>query len=276
MNFTGVPQAGETLRLSFNLPDGTSTPVTLTAVTGTPKAGEFQIGADATTTAANFTTSLGNSVRYLAATDFRAASTIAASNGFFDVSDGPPAKTPTRVDISGGLPEQATQLLTTGTSTNTVTWYLGDAGSGSARDTSAVRIDTSVTVGYGIRATEPALRRLVSNLAAFATVQLGPTQTNTPEANAALSTRIRDRLGDTSGQTVATIGSELAVVQQSTTAATARQTGTKSILQNLVSDIESVSKEDAAAQILDLQTRLQATYQTTATLSRLSLVNFLN
>lgn len=276
IDFTGVPRFGEALRLTFNLPDGTTAPVTLTAVAGTPRAGEFQVGSDAATTATNFNTALNAAVRGLAQSDLRAASTIAASDGFFDVSDGPPAKTPTRVDLSNGPPEQATQTLTTGTDGTTVTWYTGDAGTTPARQTSAVRIDNSVTVGYGIRATEPAFRTLVSGLAAFAAAQFDPSQSTTLSAYTALSLRTRDKLGDTSGQTIATIGSEIAVVQQSASATKTRQTGTRTILENLVSDIESISKEEVATQILELQTRLQASYQTTSRISQLSLVNFLN
>jgi hypothetical protein len=40
--------------------------------------------------------------------------------------------------------------------------------------------------------------------------------------------------------------------------------------------VEDANDEEVAASLLTLQTRLQATYQTTSILSRLSLVNYLN
>jgi len=43
----------------------------------------------------------------------------------------------------------------------------------------------------------------------------------------------------------------------------------------LLQNIEGVSQEQVGAQILSLQTSLQASLQTTAMLSNLSLVNFL-
>jgi flagellin-like hook-associated protein FlgL len=68
---------------------------------------------------------------------------------------------------------------------------------------------------------------------------------------------------------------ELAVAQISNNNSAERHTNYKAQLDNLLSDIETVSKEDVAMEILALQTRLQASYQATAMVSQLSLVNFL-
>jgi hypothetical protein len=57
--------------------------------------------------------------------------------------------------------------------------------------------------------------------------------------------------------------------------ATARQKQTQSMLQNIVDGAETVSPDQVASQILALQTALQASYQTTAMLSQLSLTKFL-
>jgi hypothetical protein len=43
----------------------------------------------------------------------------------------------------------------------------------------------------------------------------------------------------------------------------------------LLQNVEGVSQDDVGAQILSLQTSLQASLQTTALLSKMSLVNFL-
>jgi hypothetical protein len=47
------------------------------------------------------------------------------------------------------------------------------------------------------------------------------------------------------------------------------------MLTDLLQNVEGVSQEEVGAQILSLQTSLQASLQTTALLSQMSLVNFL-
>ena len=55
----GVPNAGDTVTLRFNLPDGTSQNLTLTATTNSPPgANQFTIGATPADTAANLQTAL--------------------------------------------------------------------------------------------------------------------------------------------------------------------------------------------------------------------------
>ncbi|HTO59691.1 MAG TPA: flagellar biosynthesis protein FlgL, partial [Bradyrhizobium sp.] len=46
-------------------------------------------------------------------------------------------------------------------------------------------------------------------------------------------------------------------------------------LQTLIDQTEGISQDQVASQILQLQTSLQASYQTTSMLSQLSLVKFL-
>jgi hypothetical protein len=48
-----------------------------------------------------------------------------------------------------------------------------------------------------------------------------------------------------------------------------------SLLQDTLDGVEQASTEETAATMLNLQTRLQASYQTTSMLSQLSLVNYL-
>jgi hypothetical protein len=54
-----------------------------------------------------------------------------------------------------------------------------------------------------------------------------------------------------------------------------RQQQRKSTLQGMLEGIEGVSQEQVASQILALQTRLQASLQTTAMLYQISIVNYL-
>lgn len=57
--------------------------------------------------------------------------------------------------------------------------------------------------------------------------------------------------------------------------ATQRQQQRKLTLENLLQGIEQAPQDQVAAQILALQTRLQASLQTTATLYKLSIINYL-
>jgi len=76
-------------------------------------------------------------------------------------------------------------------------------------------------------------------------------------------------------QTTTNIETELANAQNSIKNATTQQNQTQVTLQNFVQGITGISNETVASEILTLQTQLQASLQTTAMLSKLSLVNFL-
>ena len=163
-----------------------------------------------------------------------------------------------------------------GTAANTVQWYTGDAGAGSARATSAVRVDPSVTVQYGMRANEDAIRSLVESAAVLAAVTTPPADPNGAGQVSALNARIAQNLSATPGrQNIQDIQSDLANAQTVMKDATARQKLTQATLQNIVDQAETVSTDQVASQLLALQTDLQASYQTTSMLSQLSLVKFL-
>ena len=68
---------------------------------------------------------------------------------------------------------------------------------------------------------------------------------------------------------------ELAVARNSLKNATSRHTDYKTQLDNLLSEVETVSKESVAMEILALQTRLEASYQVTSMVSQLSLAKFM-
>ena len=57
--------------------------------------------------------------------------------------------------------------------------------------------------------------------------------------------------------------------------AQARQTQSQAALQSLVDQTEGINQSQVASEILALQNSLQASYQTTAMLSQLSLTKFL-
>jgi len=134
------PADGDTISFTFDLPDGTSETVQLTASSAVPTpAGSFAIGATPTATAANLNAALTSSIGTLAKTSLVAASAIRATHDFFD-------KPPQRVDVTPPATLATATAAVNGTAADTVQWYTGDAGTGSARATSTVRVDPSVTV----------------------------------------------------------------------------------------------------------------------------------
>jgi len=182
------------------------------------------------------------------------------------------AASPLRVS---GSPLGTATSLTSGAA-NTVAWYTGNNTPGAARSTAAVQIDTSQSVQFGAQANEAAIRNIVQQTAVYAAVSTSPTGTNSGAQVAALSQRIAASLTAQPGQqTISDIQTDFADAQTTMKDAGARQTQTKAALQSLVDQTEGISQNEVAAQILQLQTNLQASYQTTSMLSQLSLVKYL-
>lgn len=271
VNFTGVPAAGDTVTMRFNLPDGTSANVTLTATTDSPPgANQFTIGANANQTATNFQSALTTAVGTLGATALTAASAVAASSDFFNAdANNPPQR------VNGSSPFYAATGMVPGTTANTVIWYTGETGTDPARSTATARIDTSLTVNYGARANEDAIRNLVQNVATLAAVNISPTDPNGVALSSALNQRLATNLSAPGQQTIADIESDIAGAQTAMQAATTRHQQTSSSLSDFLQQIDGVTNEDVGAQLLTLQTRMQASLQVTSMLSQISLVNYM-
>lgn len=160
-------------------------------------------------------------------------------------------------------------------SANTVAWYTGNS-SANPRASSTARIDSGISVDYGAQANEQAIRQQLEGVAVYAAVSFKPTAANSPASAAALSLRISNNLTSKPGQqTISDIQTDFAAAQTQMQAATARQTQTQTVLQDLVDSTETVSTEQVASEILQLQTTLSASYQTTSILAGLSLTKFL-
>lgn len=282
-----VPNVGDQVKVTFTMPDGTTEDIVLTASDQTPlPANSFAIGqADPTavppvsaseTTAANLNAALGSAMKDLANGPMVAASSIEAGDNFFD-------QPPMRV---GGTPLGAATTLVAGDASNTVIWYHGEqdtAANGAARGSSVSQIDTSISVQYGARADEQALRNQLQNVAVFAAVAVDPNKLTDADyaknANAqiaALSQRVAKNLADVPGQqTVQNIQADFAGAQAAIKSSTDRQTQTKAMAQTMLDSIEGINNDEVATKILALQTALQASYQTTSTLYQMSLVKFL-
>jgi len=270
VDFTGTPTDGEAFTLRLTLPDGSSQNLTLTATTNSPPgANQFTIGATAAATAANFQSALSSGLGNLAATSLKAASAVAASNEFFAADANNP---PQRV---AGPPFDTATALTAGSAADTVIWYTGEAGSDSARGTAVARIDQSLAVPYGARANEAGLRNLVQNIATLAAVTLSPSDPNAGGFSLALNQRLSANLTGSGLQGLTDIAAELASAQTSLNAAKTRHQQTSMTLSDFLQQVSGVSNEEVGSKILALQTRMQASMQTTAMLFQTSLVNYL-
>jgi len=265
------PVVGDTIQFHFTLPDGTSESLTLTATTSsTPGPNEFRIGANSGVTASNLQAALTSSLSKLADTSLTAASAVAAANDFFNVDSTNP---PQRV---AGPPFNTATSLVAGTPANTVSWYTGEDATDPARATATARVDPSITASYGLRANEQGIRWIVQNVAALAAMTFSASDPNAMARSNALGQRVGQNLDVPPGtQKVEDIEADLASAQTTLAAATDRHRQTKSTLSDLLGQIEGVPQEQVAAQILALQTSLQASMQATSLLYKLSLVNFI-
>src|SRR5579885_96595 len=266
----GNPNDGDAITVRLDLPDGSSENLTLTATTSSPPgANQFAIGGTTAQTAANFQAALNTAIGKLADTSLTAASAVAASNDFFVADSSNP---PQRVN---GPPFDTATGMIAGTAANTVIWYTGEAGASPARDTATARVDQSLVVSYGARANETGIRTLVQNVATLAAVAISPSDPNAPDLRSALNQRLTQNMNAPGSQTISDIQTELASAQSSLTAAKDRHQQTSATLSDFLQQIQGVSNEDVGAQILALQTRMQASMQTTALLFQTSLVNYL-
>jgi flagellin-like hook-associated protein FlgL len=261
------PNAGDNIQFSLTLPDGTTQDVTLTATTSSPPgANQFTIGATPSDTVTNLQTALTTAVGNLAQTALPAASAIEAANNFF-------ADPPQRV--AGPNYATATSLVN-GTSSNTVFWYTGENGSTPAAQTATAQVGPSMTVAYGMRATEPAITSLLANVGALAATTFSSSDPNAQASYQALSSSVQANLAGQSGtQSITDIESNLANAQTTIKNASTLNTQTQTTLQDMLQGIDGVNQNQVGEQLLTLQNNLSASMSVTARLAQLSLVNYL-
>lgn len=270
VQFNSVPLEGDTVTLGFTLPDGTEEGVTLKAVTGTPGPGEFQIGADANATAANFNTALQSSLTSMAGTKLAVASNYAAAENFFN-GQGQAVQR-----VQGPNFATASSLVTADPAT-TVIWYKGED-SADPRGTVVSRIDENATVRYGAQANESGPASLIRTLAVQAIqsfTNADATSTGRFDAVASRNISMLAESHNNESGSIEMITVELGNAQASAASVASRNTSYSEQLKGLLEDLESVPKEDVAMELLALQTRLQASYQATSLISSLSLVNYI-
>ena len=268
----GNPNPGDTVTFTFALPDGSSEQVTLQATSAaTPGPNQFVIGANAGATAVKLQAALTTAVTQLGQTALPAASAIAAANDFFNTDASNP---PQRV---AGPPFDTATALVAGTPADTVSWYTGEAGAGPARDTATARIDPSLTVSYGLRANEEGIRWILQHVATLAATSYAANDPNAAASYAALNQRLGAALSVPNGvQKIDDIAASLASAQTAMATAKSSHRQTANTLTDMLQQIEGVSQDQIGAQILALQTTLQASLATTARMAQLSLLNYLS
>jgi len=268
IDVTGMPAAGDTVQIRLTLPDGSSENLKLTATASAPPgANEFTIGATPADTATSLRAALTASLHQLGDTALTAASAVTAGNDFFG------SNPPLRVD---GPPFATATAAVADTAGQTVAWYTGESSPGSPRASVTARIDSSVTVSYGARADEDGLRWTLQNIAVLAAVSFSGTDSNAVARSVALNARVGSALDSQNAPgTIASIQADLAAAQTSLAAAKERHQQTTSTLAGMLDGIEGVTPEETGVRILALQTRLQASLQTTSMLYQISLVNMI-
>ncbi len=265
-----LPNDGETIQVTFDLPDGTSHDLRMTARTSGPLLqGEFLIGSDENATAVNFQTAITTELETEAQRSLSAASLFAASNDFFDFDAANP---PQRVD---GPPFDSATALRDALTTDTVFWYQGEDSATSARTSSVARVDDSITIAYGARANEDALRQVMKTFAAISVETFSATDVNAADRSHEMQLRASAGLSFANGvQGVDDIITELTVGQTVAGRAHERHTTSDGFLRDLVGQSENVDLFEVSAQILSLSSRVEASLQVSASLSQLSILNY--
>ncbi|MEH3145910.1 MAG: hypothetical protein PGN34_11305 [Methylobacterium frigidaeris] len=265
------PVAGDSVKITLGMRDGTTRTLTLTAATKAGGANTFVIGATAAETAGNLRTALGTALDAAATTDLAASAATRAADDFF-AGSGSAGLSPRRVvtDAAGNATGFAADP-----GGRTVIWYKGDDTSSDPRTTTTVQISANQTVGIGAQANEAALRGALAGIAVMASVSFDGATTDDARFQA-YATRIQAQVKPTDGsQTLEQIATEFGLAASTVATQKADNAATKSILQSAIDGVESASMEEVATKLMTLQTQLQASYQTTSTLAKLTLANYL-
>jgi flagellar hook-associated protein 3 FlgL len=269
--FSGQPATGERISFSVTLPDGKT--MNLGFSVDQPGASEdtvFAVGATPADTAANLQSAIISRLTSIGTGELRSASALKAANDFFS---GSPTNPPPRV-----VPPFASSVTQNITGTYpTVLWYKGDADPAfTARDTQKSKIDLGTSVSLGGRANEAAYRDSLVAMGLFLAEDYPPNQPSTQLRFEAATQRAIDLFGSTGGPgAILEINGEFGRATAQLRETKTRHTDQTEFLKGLLGEIENIKNEEVAVELVTLQTQLQASYQTTARLSQLSLTNYL-
>ena len=131
-------------------------------------------------------------------------------------------------------------------------------------------------MNYGSRANEEAFRLALQNFAVASYDTYSSADTNSQDRYDAVRTRVTSNISEQPGrQHIDHILVEAASAESVIGRTKERHQTHGNLLQQMVDERLNADIYEVSAQILDLQTRLQATYQSISTLQSISLVNFI-
>ena len=157
-------------------------------------------------------------------------------------------------------------------------WYKGDTAS-DPRATATVQIGADRKVGIGAQANEAPIRAVLAGIAQVAVQSFASSQTGSPDVARynAVSERARSLLTSSDGREgVQSIASDLSLAAKTMADTKTDNRTARATLQDSLDGVDTVSVEEVTAKLLALQTQLQASYQVTSMLSKLSLTNYLS
>lgn len=165
-----------------------------------------------------------------------------------------------------------------GAALNTSLGIAAKQAAGDPRATVTAKIEDNTSVKYGVQANENGFVSLIRSLAAM-TVETYPESDPTTNGRFdGMAVRQQSRLSESHNNepgSIEVVGIELNLAKTRMANISERLTASDAQLNTMLEEIEGVSKEEVAMEILALQTRLEASYQTTALVAQLSLVNYM-
>ena len=207
---------------------------------------------------------LTTSIKTEAASTLKATSAVQAGNDFFG---NPPQR------VSGSDPYTATSLQD-GTTADTVFWYQGDT-SGTAGDNFVATIGDGQQIAYGARADQSAIVTALKAAAVISVVQYDATDTNAAASYSALTQRTATALNYKGTQSIEGVVTKLGLQSSNLDSAKTNLQTQISTSQSLLGDNLNANDYEVSTRLTTLMTQLQASYQITSSLSKLSLVSYM-
>lgn len=269
LSLSGQPNSGDQVTFKFNLPDGSTSSITLTAGS-TAGTNQFAIGSTPVETAQNVKTALTASLSQLVATDLYSASALYTAKNFFaSTANNPPERV-------SGTPASSATAVTAGTDANTVIWYQGKSDNTDPRGDRKIQIGDDISVEFGVRANESGFQSVLAGITSSLLVASNFSSNDTIAARQMEAVRTKSYAVTKDGQiNVQSIVTTIASSQVSAKMIDQQNKSVKSLLQTRLAEFEDAKPEETAAKISSLTTQLQASYQVASKLLNLSLSAFL-
>lgn len=269
VNVASQPAAGDLISIKLGLHDGTATMLTLQAQRNAEAGSttDFTIGATPAATAQNLSETLQRALNRASETTLAASAMVRATQDFFAGSR-TPGLAPRRIQFSGSAP---TYVQTP--SDSTIIWYKGESSGTDPRASITVRTGTTSTAAIGARASEEPIRAALTAIAAIAVSD-----------RAGVKPIIADRFKEFVARTgtllpqkeaLDAMSNEFGLASSVLSEAQQRNKSERGVIQSQLDGIENAPIQELVVKLVDTQNRLQASYQVTAMLSKLSLVNYL-